>query len=85
MEVGEGSLGGHLDDLHGEDEVLVRNIIDRHVARALGVVHECTLGEGHLDRGLVDILLAQLLEVHHVRVFNLHALAFDKAFLSTQA
>ena len=76
MEVGEGSLGGHLDDLHGEDEVLVLHIVDRHVARALGVVHECALGEGHLDRGLLCVRLALLLEVHDVWVFKLLVLAF---------
>ena len=59
----------HLDELHGEHEVLVFHAIDFHVARALRVVHKGALGEGHLDSGVFHVLFLQLLEIHQVFYF----------------
>jgi len=60
-------LGG-LDQLHGQDEVLVLPFVDSHVAWALGVVDEGALDEGNLDGARFNIVVPQLGKVKLVGV-----------------
>lgn len=69
-----------MDQLHGQDEVLVLLFVDGHVAWALGVVDEGALDEGNLDGARLNILVPQLGKVKLVRVLlslaELEALPF---------
>ena len=65
--MGFGALG-HLDELHRDDEVSVLFYANYHDARALGVVHESALGEGHFYGCVHLVLRLKLIEVHRVRV-----------------
>lgn len=50
-------LGRGLDQLHGDDQVVILLVVDLHVARALRVMHEGALDEGHLHGRVFHVLL----------------------------
>ncbi len=59
LERGVVEVFGCLDQLHGQDKVIVLFAVDLHVAGALRVVYERTLHERDRDRTSLDIVLSE--------------------------
>lgn len=68
LQLGVVQVLGCLDQLHGQDQVIVLLVVDYHLAWTLGVVDERALDKGNLNGGLSDVVFAELGEVEIVGV-----------------